>query len=132
MHEEYLIWQDRLEKYLEGSEEYKKDVLKKEHMSEKAYLAYVQRGIERQEIMLNEIRNYFKRKYMLPDVEQVAALVHKAWMDGKLAKGITSRKAEDGEELMVDYFQLSESQKEQDRATVRTVYEAIKQLSNEI
>lgn len=64
----------------------------------------------------------------LPDMEQVAALVHRSWMEGKYAKGITSRKAEDGEELMVDYFELSEVQKDQDRQTVKTVYGAIEQL----
>jgi len=61
----------------------------------------------------------------LPDIEKVSSLVHKAWMDGKLAKGVTSRKAEDGEELMVDYELLSEAQKDQDRSTVKTVYAAI-------
>jgi len=61
----------------------------------------------------------------LPDMEIVAAAVHDAWMEGKRAKGIFSRKAEDGEELMVPYEALSEAQKEQDRSTVRTVYAAI-------
>jgi hypothetical protein len=65
----------------------------------------------------------------LPDIEAVAAAVHEAWMEGKRAKGITSRKAEDGEELMVPYAQLSEPQKEQDRATVRAVYAAIEKCS---
>lgn len=61
----------------------------------------------------------------LPDIETVAAAVHESWMEGKRTKGITSRKAEDGEELMVPYSELSEPQKEQDRALVRTVYAAI-------
>jgi hypothetical protein len=65
----------------------------------------------------------------LPDIEKVAALVHESWMDGKRKAGQKSRKAEDGEELMVPYEKLSEAQKEQDRATVRTVYGAIKKLS---
>lgn len=64
----------------------------------------------------------------LPDIEKVASLVHEAWMKGKLAKGITSRKAEDGEELMVSYESLSEAQKDQDRNTVKAVYDAIRQL----
>jgi hypothetical protein len=61
----------------------------------------------------------------LPDIETVAAYVHQAWMDAKLAQGITSRTAEDGEELCVPYDQLSEKQKEMDRGLVRTVYAAI-------
>lgn len=68
-------------------------------------------------------------KSNLPDIEIVAALVHASWMAGKRKAGITSRKAEDGEELMQDYAKLSEPQKEQDRATVRTVYAAIEQAS---
>ena len=62
----------------------------------------------------------------LPDIELVAALVHDAWVEGKINQGIVSRKAEDGEELMVEYRELSEKQKEVDRATVRAVYHAFK------
>jgi hypothetical protein len=61
----------------------------------------------------------------LPDIETVAAKVHEAWIESKRAQGLTSRKSESGEELMVAYEQLSEKQKEVDRATVRAVYEAI-------
>jgi len=61
----------------------------------------------------------------LPDIEPVAALVHDQWRQNKKAQGITSRLAENGEELMVPYPQLSEEQKEADRAVVRTVYQAI-------
>lgn len=61
----------------------------------------------------------------LPDIENVAAAVHSAWMDSKLAQGITSRMSEDGEQLMVPYAALSEKAKELDRATVRAVYRAI-------
>lgn len=61
----------------------------------------------------------------LPDIEAVAAIVHASWMDGKRAKGIESRKAEDGEELMVPYALLSEAQKDQDRNLVKSVYAAI-------
>ena len=62
---------------------------------------------------------------MLPDMELVAALVHESWMEGKRIQGVTSRKSETGEELMVPYDQLSESAKELDRGTVRAVYAAI-------
>jgi len=41
------------------------------------------------------------------------------------AHGVTSRRSEFGEELMVPYANLSESAKDLDRATVRTVYTAI-------
>jgi hypothetical protein len=61
----------------------------------------------------------------LPDIELVAAQVHAAWMADKLSQGITSRKAEDGEELMVPYEHLSERAKELDRVAVRAVYAAI-------
>lgn len=64
----------------------------------------------------------------LPDVELVAAKVHEAWLASKRAEGITSRKLETGEELMVPYEELSERAKELDRATVRAVYAAIQEL----
>jgi len=64
----------------------------------------------------------------LPDIEEVSAQVHAAWIEAKRAQGITSRKAEDGEELMVPYRQLSEPAKELDRQVVRTVYAAIQRI----
>lgn len=67
----------------------------------------------------------------LPDIEEVAAKVHEAWMEAKRAHGITSRKSEDGEELMTTYERLSERAKELDRATVRAVYEAIREIKAE-
>jgi hypothetical protein len=67
----------------------------------------------------------------LPDIEKVAAKVHKAWMEAKRARGVTSRKSEAGEELMVPYEQLSEDAKELDRSSVRAVYEAIRSLAGE-
>jgi RyR domain len=66
----------------------------------------------------------------LPDIEKVSSEVHKAWMESKKANGISSRKAEDGEELMVPYEQLSEKAKDLDRNTVRTVFAAIKKLKS--
>jgi RyR domain-containing protein len=62
----------------------------------------------------------------LPDIEIVSAKVHEAWMESKRAQGITSRKSESGEELMVPYDQLSEAAKDLDRGTVRAVYAAIR------
>jgi hypothetical protein len=64
----------------------------------------------------------------MPDIEQVSAEVHAAWIEAKRARGVTSRKAEDGEELMVPYEQLSERAKELDRITVRSVYAAIQRI----
>lgn len=65
----------------------------------------------------------------LPDIEAVSDKVHEAWMAGKRANGIATRRSEDGEELMVPYAQLSEKAKDADRQTVQAVYAAIAQLS---
>ena len=67
----------------------------------------------------------------LPDIEVVARKVHEAWMESKLAQGVTSRKSETGEEMMVPYDQLSEECKEIDRVTVRTVYKALREAMSE-
>jgi hypothetical protein len=64
----------------------------------------------------------------LPDIEVVSAKVHEAWMESKRKQGVTSRKAEDGEELMAPYDQLSEKAKDLDRGTVQAVYRAIASL----
>lgn len=69
-----------------------------------------------------------RRQLELPNENQVAAEVHLAWMKAKRKEGITSRKSESGEELMVPYETLSDRAKELDLATVRTVYKAIKNL----
>lgn len=66
----------------------------------------------------------------LPDIEIVAEKVHDDWMKSKLNQGVTSRKSETDEELMVPYDELSEEAKELDRGTVRAVYAAIEELSN--
>ena len=65
----------------------------------------------------------------LPDIEVVAAKVHEAWMQSKQKQGVTSRKSESGEELMVPYSKLSEPAKELDRGSVRAVYAAIEEVS---
>ena len=67
----------------------------------------------------------------LPDIEKVAAKVHEAWMEAKRARGVTSRKSEEGEELLVPYEQLSEEARELDRSTVRAVYKAVRSLTGE-
>lgn len=61
----------------------------------------------------------------LPDIETVSAKVHEAWMQNKRAAGVTTRRLESGEELMVPYSELSEEAKQLDRGTVSVVYLAI-------
>lgn len=65
-------------------------------------------------------------------IEEISAQVHYAWMDMKRANGVTSRKSETGEELMVVYADLSEGAKELDRGMVRSVLSALAQLGYEI
>jgi hypothetical protein len=67
----------------------------------------------------------------LPDIEVVSAAVHAAWMEIKLAQGVTSRLSETGEELMQPYAALSEAAKDLDRGTVWTVYAAIQKAAGE-
>jgi hypothetical protein len=64
----------------------------------------------------------------LPDIEVVSSKVHEAWIDAKMAQGVSSRKSEVGEELMVPYEDLSDAAKDLDRAMVKTVYDAIEGL----
>jgi hypothetical protein len=65
----------------------------------------------------------------LPDIELVSAAAHEGWMEAKRALGVTSRKSETGEELMVPYADLSDAAKELDRGAVRAVYAAIQRLA---
>ncbi len=67
---------------------------------------------------------------MLPDIEAVAEKVHDSWMVAKRRQGIFSWQPK-GEELMVPYGELSEEAKELDRASVRAVYDAIREASGE-
>jgi hypothetical protein len=67
----------------------------------------------------------------LPDIEAVSAAVHAAWMASKREQGVTTRQAEDGEELMVPYVALSEKAKDLDRNSVRAVYAAIDQVKTQ-
>ena len=67
----------------------------------------------------------------LPDVAEEAAKVHEAWMDAKRRAGVSTRKSEAGEALMVPYEQLSEEAKDLDRSSVRAVYDAIRALRTE-
>lgn len=76
---------------------------------------------------LTDYQKYFSM-IELPDIELVSAEVHKAWMKSKKANGISSRKSEDEEELMVPYEELTEKAKDLDRNTVKAVFAAIKKL----
>lgn len=64
-------------------------------------------------------------KVELPDIEDVSAAVHAAWMESKRGQGVTTRLSEKGEELMRPYSELSEEAKDLDRGTVKAVYAAI-------
>jgi hypothetical protein len=61
-------------------------------------------------------------------IEPLAEAVHDQWMESKLAQGVTSRRSETGEELMVPYRRLSQPQKDLDRNSVRAVLDAAGQL----
>jgi hypothetical protein len=50
--------------------------------------------------------------------------VHDAWMGAKFSQGVTSRKSETGEELMVPYSDLSDAAKALDAASVQATLDA--------
>lgn len=58
-------------------------------------------------------------------IEDLSKAAHEGWMEGKKGQGIASRKAEDGEELMVPYGDLSEKAKDLDRSNISSVMKAI-------
>jgi len=66
-----------------------------------------------------------------PKIEAIAEQVHNRWIETKQSQGITSRKSETGEELMVPYAQLSEAAKDLDRNSVRAVLEAEEFLNSQ-
>jgi hypothetical protein len=61
----------------------------------------------------------------LPDIEIVSRAVHRAWVETKLAQGVTSRPSSCGVEQMVPYDELPDHLQELDRSTVCAVYKAI-------
>lgn len=65
-------------------------------------------------------------------IEEVSAAVHQNWIESKLAAGVTTRKLESGEELMVPYADLSEQAKDLDRGTVKTTISALQALGYRI
>ena len=58
-------------------------------------------------------------------LEAVSAAVHAAWMEAKAAAGVTTRRLETGEELLVPYEELSERAKDLDRGSVRAVLDGL-------
>jgi len=70
--------------------------------------------------------------------DAVAAVMHARWVNGKKAKGITSRKSEpsehfpDGEEYMVPFHELSEPAKDLDRQSVDAALVAFEACGYEI
>jgi hypothetical protein len=60
-----------------------------------------------------------------PDLEFIAAKVHENWIASKVKQGVTSRKSESDEELMVPYDQLSEAAKGLDRESVAAVMQVV-------
>ncbi len=62
------------------------------------------------------------------DREAISAKVHEQWMQSKRDKGISSRKSESGEELMIPYERLSEAAKDLDRGSVDAVLKAMAAL----
>lgn len=73
------------------------------------------------------VANPFSRggKIMSNAIEKISAAVHDRWMQTKHEQGVTSRKSETGEELMVPYEELSEAAKNLDRGTVEAVFAAL-------
>jgi len=61
-------------------------------------------------------------------IEEVSAKVHEKWMETKRAQGVTSRRSEKDEELMVPYADLSEAAKDLDRGSVRATIQGLTDL----
>lgn len=68
---------------------------------------------------------------ILPPVETVAAAVHFQWVERERLQGVTSRKSETGEELLVPYWELSEAAKSLDLDIVQAIYDAIQHVTKE-
>lgn len=95
----------------------------------RAYLRFATASVEELEREVAELKKG-KDNMNLPDIETVSSLVHEAWMASKRRQGVTTRKSESGEELMVPYDQLSEPAKDLDRNTVQAVYDAIRRAES--
>jgi hypothetical protein len=61
---------------------------------------------------------------MIINLDYIASKVHEYWIGTRKEKGFSSVKSEDGEELMVDYNDLSDKQKDKDRKIVLVVLDA--------
>lgn len=65
-------------------------------------------------------------------VEIMAEPAHDAWMAAQTREGVTSRKAEWGEEFMVPFDVLSERGREFDRVIMRAILDAFDRNGYEI
>lgn len=57
-------------------------------------------------------------------VQAMARSAHRAWMAAQKREGVTSRRAEWGEEFMVSFAKLSERGREFDRVIMRAILRA--------
>jgi hypothetical protein len=64
--------------------------------------------------------------------EIIAAAVHARYVREQIAKGVTSRRAPDGEEYLQPWADLSEQARDLDRATVDAVFEGIHQAGYQV
>lgn len=67
-----------------------------------------------------------------PLVQTMAESAHEAWMEGCRSYGITSRRAEWGEEFMVPFEDLTETGREFDRIIMRAILRAFDDLGLQV
>jgi len=65
-------------------------------------------------------------------VEIMAQPAHEAWMLAQTQEGVTTRKAEWGEEFMVPWEQLSKRGREFDRVIMRAILDAFSRVGLEV
>ena len=65
-------------------------------------------------------------------VQAMAESAHQAWMEAQTKEGVTSRKAEWGEEFMVPFDYLSERGREFDRVIMRAILRCFDNLGYKI
>lgn len=65
-------------------------------------------------------------------VQAMAESAHEAWMEAQRREGVSSRKAEWGEEFMVPFAVLSERGREFDRVIMRAILAAFDHLGLEV
>jgi hypothetical protein len=70
---------------------------------------------------------YFSKFEDVTVLEVIADKVHEGWMTKKKSQGFKEYYSSKGEDLFVPYTELSEEQKDLDRATARSVIEGIEE-----